>query len=109
MIEIPTNKTFESDYDKVVADVLNQLTTGQDKNGEGCVGTAYVDWGVGGVRYKNCPSKSIADMVARDFKAKGYYVYIQRMGYGSRSISSGTPICYRIHQTARAYNNWDLL
>lgn len=99
MIEIPTNKRFASDYEAVVTDVLKQLTAGEDMYGEGEVGSAYIDWGVNGSPYKNCPSKSVADQVAQAFKEKDYYVYVQRMGYGSRRIPEGTPMCYRIFTT----------
>lgn len=109
MIEIPVNQVQVSDYEKVVGEVLNQLTTGKDKYGEGLVGTAYIDWGVTSDFYQNCPSKSVADKVARAFKEKGYYVYVQRMGYGNRRILEGTPISYRIYKEARKYNNWDEL
>lgn len=73
MIEIPTNEVQRDDYEKVVQEVLSQLTTGKDKHGEGCIGTAYIDWGITGDFYQNCPSRSIADKVARAFKEKGYY------------------------------------
>lgn len=43
MIEIPVNQVQVSDYEKVVGEVLNQLTTGKDKYGEGLIGTAYID------------------------------------------------------------------
>lgn len=76
MIEIPQNEVQMDDYEKVVREVLSQLMTGKDKHGEGCIDTAYIDWGVTGDFYKNCPSRSIADKVARAFKEKGYYVYI---------------------------------
>ena len=109
MIEIPQNEVQMDDYEKVVQEVLSQLMTGKDKHGEGCIGTAYIDWGVTGDFYRNCPSRSLADKGARDFKEKGYYVYIQRMGFGSRRIAKGTPITYRIHTKARIYNNWDEL
>lgn len=75
MIEIPTHEVQMDDYEKVVREVLSQLATGKDKHDEGCIGTAYIDWGVTGDFYKNCPSRSIADKVARAFKEKGYYVY----------------------------------
>ena len=77
--------------------------------GEGQIGTAYIDWGIINDTYKNCPSKNIADKVANDFKAKGYYVYIQRMGFGNKRIPEGTPTCYRIYEKPRQYNNWDEL
>ena len=109
MIQIPTNEQFHSDYEIVVKEVLSQLTTGCDKYGEGQVGTAYIDWGIINDTYKNCSSKNIADMVANDFKTKGYYVYIQRMGFGNKRIPEGTPTCYRIYVKPRQYNNWDEL
>lgn len=107
MIDIPTNERFDADYETVVADVLNQLTTGCDKYGEGTIGTAYIDWGVTSDIYQNCPTKSIADRVARAFKEKGYYVYVQRMGIGNRRILPGTPVAYRIYREARKYSNWE--
>lgn len=109
MIEIPVNQVQVSDFEKVVSEVLSQLTTGKDKYGEGLIGTAYIDWGVTSDLYQNCPSKSVADKVARAFKEKGYYVYIQRMGYGNRKIFEGTPVSYRIYKEARKYNNWEEL
>lgn len=109
MIEIPRNEVQTNDYENVVSEVLTQLTTGKDKYGEGAVGTAYIDWGITGDFYQNCPSKSVADKVARAFKDKDYYVYVQRMGYGNRHILEGTPISYRIYKEARKYNNWDEL
>lgn len=109
MIEIPKNEIQMDDYEKVVQEVLSQLMTGKDKHGEGSIGTAYIDWGATGDFYRNCPSRSLADKVARAFKEKGYYVYIQRMGFGSRRIAEGTPITYRIHKQARIYNNWEEL
>lgn len=109
MIEIPLNDVQMNDYETVASEVLTQLTTGKDKHGEGAIDTAYVDWGITGDFYKNCPSKSVADKVARAFKGKGYYVYIQRMGYGNKRIVEGTPISYRIYKEARKYNNWDEL
>jgi len=98
-----------NDYENVVKEVMNQLTTGQDKYGDGKIGTAYIDWGVTSDIYKNCPSKSVADKVARVFKEKGYYVYVQRMGYGSRRILEGTPICYRIYKNAKNNCYWEEL
>ena len=109
MIQIPTNEQFHSDYEIVVKEVLSQLTTGCDKYGEGQVGTAYIDWGIINDTYKNCSSKNIADKVANDFKTKGYYVYIQRMGFGNKRIPEGTPTCYRIYEKPRQYTNWDEL
>lgn len=109
MIEIPQNKVKISDFEKVVNEVLTQLKTGKDKYGEGSVGTAYIDWGVTSDYYQNCPSKSVADKVARAFKEKGYYVYVQRMGFGNRRILEGIPVSYRIYKEARKYNNWDEL
>lgn len=109
MIQIPQNEVQTNDYEKVVSDVLTQLTTGKDKHGEGTVGTAYIDWGITGDFYQNCPAKCVADKVARAFKDKGYYVYVQRMGFGNRRILEGTPISYRIYKEARKYNNWDEL
>lgn len=109
MIEIPQNEVQTSDFEKVVEEVLNQLKSGKDKYGEGLVGTAYIDWGVTSDYYQNCPSKSVADKVARAFKEKGYYVYVQRMGYGNRRILEGTPVSYRIYKEARKYNNWEEL
>ncbi|MBQ0073802.1 MAG: hypothetical protein KBT34_06375 [Prevotella sp.] len=109
MIEIPLNEVQMNDYENVVSEVLTQLTTGKDKHGECAIGTAYIDWGITGDFYQNCPSKSVADKVARAFKEKGYYVYIQRMEYGNRRILEGTPISYRIYKEARKYNNWDEL
>lgn len=109
MIQIPTNERFSSDYEAVVKEVLSQLATGCDKYGEGQIGTAYIDWGIINDTYKNCPSKNIADKVANDFKAKCYYVYIQRMGFGNKRIPEGTPTCYRIYEKPRQYNNWDEL
>lgn len=109
MLQIPQNEVQMNDYEKVVRDVLTQLSTGKDKYGEGQIGTAYVDWGIISDFYQNCPSKSLADRVARDFKGKGYYVYIQRMGYGNRRIPEGTPISYRIYREARQYSNWEEL
>lgn len=107
MTEILQNNVRANDYDKIVSEVLTQLNTGKDKHGEGAIGTAYIDWGITGDFYKNCPSKTVADKVARAFKDKGYYVYIQRMGYGNRRIPEGTPISYRIYKEARKYNDWD--
>lgn len=109
MIKIPQNEVQINDYERVVNEVLNQLTTGKDKYGEGLIGTAYIDWGVTSDYYQNCPSKSVADKVARAFKEKGYYVYVQRMGYGNRRILEGTPLSYRIYKEARKYNNWEEL
>ncbi|MCQ2256865.1 MAG: hypothetical protein MJZ41_02590 [Bacteroidaceae bacterium] len=109
MIEIPQNEVQINDFEKLVSEVLNQLITGKDKYGEAHIGTAYIDWGVTSDFYQNCPSKSLADKVARAFKEKGYYVYVQRMGYGNRRILEGTPISYRIYKEARKYNNWDEL
>ena len=109
MIQIPTNERFSSDYEAVVKEVLSQLATGCDKYGDGQIGTAYIDWGIINDTYKNCPSKCIADKVANDFKAKGYYVYIQRMGFGNKRIPEGTPICYRRYEKQRQYTNWDEL
>lgn len=109
MIEIPQNEIQINDFEKVVDEVLTQLKTGKDKYGEGLVGTAYIDWGVTSDIYQNCPSKSVADRVARDFKEKGYYVYIQRMGYGNRRILEGNPVSYRIYKEARKYSNWEEL
>lgn len=106
MIQIPQNEVQTNDYEKVVSNILEQLTTGKDKYGEGSVGTAYIDWGITGETYQNCPSKSVADRVARDFKEKGYYVYVQRMGFGRR-IPEGTPVTYRIYKEARKYSNWE--
>lgn len=109
MIQIPQNNVQTNDYENVVNEVLSQLSTGKDKYGEGLIGTAYIDWGVTSDYYQNCPSKSVADKVARAFKEKGYYVYVQRMGYGNRRILEGTPVSYRIYKEARKYNNWDEL
>lgn len=109
MIEIPQNNVQKNDYETVVSEVLTQLTTGKDKHNEGAIGTAYIDWGITGDFYQNCSSKSIADKVARAFKEKGYYVYVQRMGFGNRRILEGTPVSYRIYKEARKYNNWDEL
>lgn len=80
MTEIQFNSVQTNDFDCVVKDVLKQLSTGKDKYGEGQVGTAYIDWGITGDYYQNCPSKNVADKAARAFKEKGYYVYILRMG-----------------------------
>ena len=91
MIQIPTNERFSSYYEAVVKEVLSQLATGCDKYGDGQIGTAYIDWGIINDTYKNCPSKCIADKVANDFKAKGYYVYIQRMGLGLSLIHISEP------------------
>ena len=109
MIQIPENEVQINDFEKVVSEVLTQLQTGKDKYGEGLVGTAYIDWGVTSDYYQNCPSKSVADKVARAFKEKGYYVYVQRMGFGNRRILEGTSVSYRIYKEARKYNNWDEL
>lgn len=109
MIQIPQNNVQTNDYENVVNEVLSQLSTGKDKYGEGLIGTAYIDWGVTSDYYQNCPSKSVADKVARAFKEKGYYVYVQRMGYSNRRILEGTPVSYRIYKEARKYNNWDEL
>lgn len=109
MIEIPHNDVQKNDYKNVVNDVLTQLSTGKDKHGEGAIGTAYIDWGITGDFYQNCPSKKVADKVVQSFKDKGYYVYIQRMGYGNRRILEGTPISFRIYKEACKYNNWDVL
>lgn len=109
MIEILQNEVQTDNYEKVVPEVLSQLTTGKDKHDESSIGTAYIDWGVTGDFYQNCPSRSIADKVARAFKEMGYYVYIQRMGFGSRRIAEGTPITYCIHKQVRIYNNWEEL
>lgn len=109
MTDIPFNSVQENDYERVVKDVLKQLTTGKDKYDEGSIGTAYIDWGVTSDIYQNCPSKSVADRVAREFKERGYYVYIQRMGYGNRRILEGTPVSYRIYKEARKYSNWEEL
>ena len=76
MIEIPQNEVQINDYEKVVNEVLNQLTTGKDKYGEGLIGTAYIDWGVTSDYYQNCPSKSVADKVARAFKEKGLHHFL---------------------------------
>lgn len=108
MIQIPFNEKMTSDYEAVVNDVLNQLASGKDKYGEGALGTAYIDWGAISEFYQNCPTRFIAYKVAYEFKAKGYYVYVQRMGGHSR-IPEGTPICYRIYKQARLYNNWEVL
>ena len=97
-MEIARNERV-NEFEIVVNEVINQLTTGMDKYGEGEVGSAYIDWGMNGSPYKNCPSKSVADQVAQAFKEKDYYVYVQRMGYGSRRIPAGTPMCYRIYTT----------
>lgn len=99
MIEIPVNEVQMDDYENVVSDVLSQLASGE----------AFVDWGAISDVYQNCPSRSLADRVARDFKAKGYYVYIQKMGMGHPKILVGTPVTYRIHKKARVYNTWDEL
>lgn len=90
MIQIPENEVQIND-----CEVLTQLQTGKDKYGEGLVGTAYIDWGVTSDYYQNCPSKSVADKVASAFKEKGYYVYMQRMGYCNRRILEGTIITVR--------------
>lgn len=108
MIEIPTNNAKETAYEAVVNDVLSQLASGWDKYGEGTIGTAYIDWGAVSEFYQNCPSRSVADEVARAFKEKGYFVYVQRMG-GHTRILEGTPICYRIYTEARLHNNWEEL
>lgn len=46
--------------------------------------------------YKNCPIQDFANDIARRLKAEGYDIYIDRMGYGSKRIPKGTPICYRV-------------
>lgn len=109
MIEIPANGVMKNDYDNVMTEVLKQLATGQDRHGEGAIGTAYIDWGANSDTYKNCPSKSIADKVALAFKRTGHHVYVQRMGRGSSRIAVGTPICYRIYNEACKTNKWDKL
>lgn len=95
------------DFENVASEVLTQLATGIDMHGEGTLCSAYIDWGVTGDFYKNCPSKSVADKVARALKNKGYYVYVQRMGYGNRRILEGTPICYRVYKEACKNCNWE--
>lgn len=109
MIDIPANEVKISDYNNVMREVLKQLATGQDKYGDGAIGTAYIDWGANSDTYKNCPSQSIADKVALAFKRTGHHVYVQRMGRGSSRIAEGTPICYRIYNEACKSNKWDEL
>ena len=62
---------------------------------ENC-GEAYLDWGTISDGYQNVSCKYFADEVAREFQMKGYFVYYQLMGYGSRRVPQGTPICIRI-------------
>lgn len=88
---------YINDFMAVMADVMKQIETGADKFGEGRVGTAYIDWGVSSDIWQNCPNKEIADRVASEMRRGGYRVYVQRMGFGSRAVPQGTPICYRIY------------
>lgn len=90
-------KGYINDFMAVMADVMKQIETGADKFGEGQVGTAYIDWGVSSDIWQNCANKEIADRVASEMQRGGYRVYVQRMGFGSRSVPQGTPTCYRIY------------
>ena len=102
-MEIQLNNNYTNEIETAVKTVMDMLTTGQDKYGEGTKGHAYLDWF--SYVYKNCPSKRVADEVGRRFKEKGYYVYYQTMGRGNKHVAEGTPICMRIQDEPHRYNN----
>ena len=64
-------------------------------------GGSFLDWGEAGTMYQNVNSRSIAEEVARKFKNKGYFVYYDLMGYGSKDIAPGTEVCIRISKRAK--------
>ena len=64
-------------------------------------GDAYLDWGAVDDCNTNVSCKYIADEVGRAFKDRGYFVYNQLMGFGSKRIHQGTPVCIRICKEPR--------
>lgn len=75
----------------------------------GDCGSWYLDWGIASDIYKNCPTRGFADDVAGRLRADGYDIYIDRMGYGSKRVPEGTPVCYRVYKgsyPARHMDEW---
>jgi len=72
-------------------------------------GEAYLDWGTIDDGYQNVSCKYFADEVAREFQMKGYFVYYQLMGWGSRRVAEYTPIVIRIRKEPKATNSHYIL
>lgn len=99
-IDIPENEESALDFEinDTIEMVLAQLETD---------GGAYLDWGIINDMYKNVNSKKIADIVGEKFQNKGYYVYYQGMGLGSKAIEPGTPITLRIEKRPHKLSKYD--
>lgn len=68
------------------------------KNGEW-----YIDWGICTDIYKNCPTQSVADYVARRLQRDGYNVFLNRCGSGTH-LPAGTVTCYRVFERSQYPN-----
>lgn len=66
--------------------------------------SAYLDWGAINDMYTNISCKYFADEVGREFQRRGYFVYYQVCGYGTK-LSQGTPIAIRIQSHPKDYNS----
>lgn len=75
---------------------------------ENC-GDAYLDWGAIDDGFQNVSCKYFAEEVAREFQMKGYFVYVQVMGYGCSYIPEGTPVCIRIKTNKPLYHSKTLI